>query len=135
MVRFPRLSIASKLYAIFALLATATVVLALVAVVAARRHATLTDEFEAALQGAQNVERINGLIYAVVMESRGVYMSEDASARKRYADGLVTFTGQIAGIIKSWQDRVGPQDAAQFEPFARRVAQFIEFRKELARLG
>jgi len=43
MPRFPRLSIASKLYAIFALLATATVVLALVAVVTARRHAALTD--------------------------------------------------------------------------------------------
>ena len=78
MARIPRLSIAAKLYAIFALLATATVVLALVAVVNARRHAALTDEFEAALQGSQNVERINGLIYAVVMESRGVYMSADA---------------------------------------------------------
>ena len=36
MAHFPRLSIAAKLYAIFALLATATVVLALVAVNAAR---------------------------------------------------------------------------------------------------
>src|SRR4029078_3397007 len=98
---FPRLSIASKLYAIFALLATATVVLALVAVVAARRHATLTGECEAALQGSQNVERINGLIYAVVMESRGVYMSEDAPNRKRYADGLLKFNGQIAQLINT----------------------------------
>ena len=51
MARFPRLSIATKLYAIFALLATATVVLALVAVVNARRHAALTEEFEAAAAG------------------------------------------------------------------------------------
>jgi methyl-accepting chemotaxis protein len=81
MARFPRLSIASKLYSIFALLATVTLALALVAVITARRHAALTDEFEAALQGSQNVERINGLIYAVVMDSRGVYMSADAAAR------------------------------------------------------
>ena len=46
MARFFSLSIAAKLYAIFALLATATVGLALVAVVSARHHATLTDEFE-----------------------------------------------------------------------------------------
>ena len=52
MARFPRLSIAAKLYAIFTLLAT-TVVLALVAVVTARRHAALTNEFEAALQGSK----------------------------------------------------------------------------------
>ncbi len=29
----------------------------------------------------------------------------------------------------------GRSDAAQFKPFADRVRQFIEFRKELARLG
>ena len=39
MAHLPRLSIAAKLYAIFALIATVTVVLALVAVVSARRHA------------------------------------------------------------------------------------------------
>ena len=103
MARFPRLSIAAKLYAIFALLATATVVLALVAVVNARQHAALTDEFEAALQGSQNVERINGLIYAVVMESRGVYMSADAPTGKKYADGLLKFNEQIAQIVNDWE--------------------------------
>ena len=106
MPRFPRLSIAGKLYAIFALLATATVVLALVAVVSARRHAALTDEFDAALQGSQNVERINGLIYAVVMESRGVYMSEDVPSRTKYADGLLKFNDQIAQIVNAWERTV-----------------------------
>jgi len=43
-VRLPSFSIAAKLYAIFALLATATVALALVAVLNARRHAALTGE-------------------------------------------------------------------------------------------
>jgi len=135
MPRLPRLSIAAKLYAIFTLLATATVVLALVAVVTARRHAALTDEFEAALQSSQNVQRINGLIYAVVMESRGVYMSEDAPARTKYADGLLKFNGQIAQIVNAWERVIRPDDAKQFQPFAGRIRQFIEFRKELARLG
>ena len=135
MPRFPRLSIASKLYAIFALLATATVVLALVAVVTARRHSALTDEFEQALQGSQNVERINGLIYAVVMESRGVYMSEDAPTRKKYADGMLKFNDQIAQIVNAWERTVRPEQAGQFKPFAARIRQFVEFRNELARLG
>src|SRR5205085_10213501 len=116
-------------------LATATVVLALVAVVTARRHAALTDEFELALQGSQNVERINALIYAVVIESRGVYMSEDAPTRKKYADGLLKFNDQIAQIINAWERTVGSEQAGQFKPFAARLRQFIEFRKELARLG
>src|SRR3954468_23687993 len=135
MTGLPRVSVAAKLYAIFALLATATVALAVVVAVNARRHAALTDEFEAAMLGQQNVERINGLIYAVVMESRGVYMSEDAPTGKKYADGLLKFNGQIADAIDAWERKIPPEYVGQFEPFAARIRQFIEFRKELARLG
>ena len=131
----PKFSIATKLYAIFALLATVTVMLALVAVVGARRHAALTDEFRTAFHGSQNVERINSLIYAVVMESRGVYMSENASTRKKYAEGLLKFNDQISNIVDAWERTVRPEHVAQFKPFAGRIRQFIEFRKELARLG
>lgn len=42
----PKLSIAAKLYAIFALMATITVALAVVALTNARTHVTLTHEFE-----------------------------------------------------------------------------------------
>src|SRR4029077_8548906 len=87
------------------------------------------------LQGSQNVERINGLIYAVVMESRGVYMSEDAPSRKKYADGLHNSTVKTAQIINAWERTVGPENADKFKPFAGRIRQFIEFRKELARRG
>ena len=135
MTRFPRISIAGKLYAIFALLATATVVLALLAVVNARRHSALTDDFEAAFRGSQNVERINSLIYAVVMDSRGVYMSEDAPTRKKYADGLLNFNGQIARIVEDWERTIRPEESALFKPFAARIRNFIEFRNELARLA
>src|SRR5580704_3024362 len=84
----PKLSIAAKLYAIFALMATATIALSAVAVHAARHHQDLTDEFESANAGTLNVERANALIYAVVMESRGVYMSTDIPTSKVYADGI-----------------------------------------------
>ncbi len=59
-----RLSIAAKLYAIFALLATVTVAMALVAVTSARRHAALTDEFRASFDGARQLERVNALVHA-----------------------------------------------------------------------
>ena len=135
MARFFRLSIAAKLYAIFALLATATVALAVVAVVNARRHAALTDKFEAALQGSQNVERINGLIYAVVMEGRGVYMAPDAPSIQKFGDGLMRYNEQILKLVTGWEHAVQPEDHAQFKPFAERIRKFYEFRKELVRLG
>jgi methyl-accepting chemotaxis protein len=135
MVRLPKLSIAAKLYAIFALLATVTLLLALVATLSARRHAALTNDFEAAFRGSQNVERINSLIYAVVMESRGVYMSEDAAARKKFGDGLLKFNGEIANLVTTWERTAVASQTEQFKAFSGRIRKFIEFRKELARLG
>ncbi len=131
----PKLSIAAKLYAIFALMATTTIALSVVAVTAARQHAALTDEFESANAGTWNVERVNGLIYAVVMESRGVYMSDDIKTSKIYADGILKFNKQIAKVVVDWKKSVRGDDAELFVQFSKRIAQFIDFRRELARLG
>jgi methyl-accepting chemotaxis protein len=102
-VKLPNLSIAAKLYLIFALLATVTVALASVAAFNARRHAVLTDEFRSAFEGAMNVERVNGLIYAVVMESRGIYMSSDIPTAKAYGDGLLVFNDRIGEVVNEWE--------------------------------
>ena len=131
----PKLSIAAKLYGIFALMAGITLALAIGAVLNARHHAALTDEFESANAGTWNVERVNGLIYAVVMESRGVYMSPDLKTSKVYADGILKFNGEIARVIEDWKKSVRPGEAEAFEQFSKRIARFIDFRRELARLG
>ena len=132
---FPRLSIAGKLYAIFGLLASATVGLALVGVVNSRQQAAITNQFESAFHGSMNVERVNALIYAVVMESRGIYMSPDVQTAKKFGAGLLKFNARIGDVVKEWQQRVGPDDAAQFGEFAKRIAQFQEFRRELVKRG
>jgi methyl-accepting chemotaxis protein len=130
-----KLSIAAKLYAIFALLATATLALAAVAVINARHHAAFTAGFHAAFKGMQNVEKVNGLIYAVVMESRGVYMSPDTKTAKRFADLMLKQNDKIGEVVREWRASVLPEDAAVFDGFAVRIQQFQQFRKELARLG
>jgi methyl-accepting chemotaxis protein len=131
----PKLSIAAKLYIIFTLLAVASLALAGIAVVNARHQAAMTSEYETSLVGTQNVERVNGLIYAVVMESRGVYMSPDIAGAKRSGDLLLKFNDRIAKVVEQWRKSVRGDDAAQFEEFGKRIAQFIKFRNELVRLG
>ncbi|MEA2954357.1 MAG: methyl-accepting chemotaxis protein, partial [Alphaproteobacteria bacterium] len=101
-MKLSNVTIAAKLYAIFALLATVTIALAAVAVVNARQHALLTREFEAAFQGAQNVERVNGLIQAVVMESRGIYLAADADTAKSRANALAKFNDRLSEVMKDW---------------------------------
>jgi methyl-accepting chemotaxis protein len=135
MIGLPKLSIAATLYTIFALLAAATMALAGVAVFNAWQHATLTAEAEDASQGALNVERVDAMIYAVVMESRGVYMSSDMRDVRKYAGNLLEFNDRLRGIMGNWWRVVRPDDAAEFARFAERVDQFIKFRAELARLA
>src|ERR1700742_4833350 len=135
MFKLPSLSIAAKLYIIFALLALASMALAGIAVVNARHQAQMTGEYETSLVGTQNVERVNGLIYAVVMESRGVYMSSDIPTAKKYGAGLLKFNDQIAKVVSEWKRNVHPDDAKDFATFSDRIAQFIKFRQELVRLG
>jgi methyl-accepting chemotaxis protein len=130
-----KLSIAAKLYIIFGLLAVATLALAGIAVTNARHQAAMTAEYETSLVGTQNIERVNGLIYAVVMESRGIYMSPDIATAKRYGALLLPFNDRIVKVVDEWRKNVGPEDEVQFGGFSRRIQQFVEFRRELVRLG
>jgi methyl-accepting chemotaxis protein len=134
-MKLGNLSIAARLYVVFALLAAVTVALAAVAIVNAKRHVALTGQFESAFVGAENVDRINSLIYAVVMESRGIYMSPDIQTAKKFAAGLTRFNDQIGDVVAGWQKSVLPEDAAVFAEFAERVKKFQEFRRELVRRG
>jgi len=132
-VRLPQLSIASKLYAIFALLATATMGLAAVAVVSARQHAVLTKEFESVYSGAMDVERVNGLIYAVGMETRGISLAASDADGKQEAAALQKFNDRITTVMKDWERHVRPEEASRFHEFSGRVKIFQDFRRELVR--
>jgi HAMP domain len=115
-VKLPTLSVAARLYAIFALMAATTVALSVYAVSNGRFHAALTEEFESANAGSWNVER-------------GIYMSTDvadaASARndrnpsQRQRDGAVSVTGPISDIT-SVTEAVAAGDAAITIPFTDR---------------
>ena len=133
MLKLPRLSIAAKLYSIFGLLAIVTALGAVISNINNRQNAQLADEVAVAAQAAENIERVNALVYAVVMESRGIYMSSDLPTVKKYAAGLLKFNDQIAGVVERWRKLVRADDAEQFAAFAKRVAQFRDFRQELVR--
>src|SRR3954449_113423 len=130
-----RLSLAAKLYWVFALIALLTAAIALLSHYNTRRNAELTEAIETASLAALNVERVNSLVYAVVMESRGVYMSSAPADVKKYGDGLLKFNEKIMGVVKDWESLVRADDAAQFAAFKKRIEQFVEFRKELVRRG
>ncbi|SDD64152.1 methyl-accepting chemotaxis protein [Bradyrhizobium brasilense] len=130
-----RFSLAARLYSTFALIAALTAAITFLSEYNARRNAELTEAVDLASRAALNVERVNSLVYAVVMESRGIYMSTDPAAVKKYGAGLLAFNERILGVVKNWETLVQADDAAQFAVFKKRIEQFIDFRKELVRRG
>jgi methyl-accepting chemotaxis protein len=129
------LSLATKLYAIFALFALLTAAITVLSDFNTRRGTELTEAIETASLAALNVERVNSLVYAVVMESRGIYMSTEATAVKKYGDALLKFNDQVLGVVKNWESIVQADDAQQFAVFKKRIEQFTDFRRELVRRG
>ncbi|WMT77831.1 HAMP domain-containing methyl-accepting chemotaxis protein [Bradyrhizobium sp. Ash2021] len=130
-----RFSLAARLYSIFALFAVLTAAITALSDYNTRRSAELMEAVDTASRAALNVERINSLVYAVVMESRGVYMSTDPAVVKKYGEGLLKFNERILAVVASWQSLVQADDAQQFATFKKRIEQFVDFRKELVRRG
>ena len=130
-----RFSLAAKLYSIFALFAVLVAAITALSDYNTRQSTELTEAVSIASRAALNVERINSLVYAVVMESRGVYMSTEPAVVKKYGDGLLKFNERILEVVKNWQTLVQADDAQQFATFKKRIEQFVDFRKELVRRG
>ena len=130
-----KLSLAAKLYAIFGLFAVLIAAITALSDYNSRRSAELMDAVWTASRAALNVQRVNSLVYAVVMESRGVYMSTDKAGASKFGEGLLKFNEQLMAVVASWEQLVQADDSAQFAVFRKRIDQFVDFRKELVRRG
>jgi PAS domain S-box-containing protein len=100
-----------------------------------RLQATYRHMQASSAEAAISVGRINTLIYAIVMESRGIYMSADRGKAKQFGDELLRRNRDLAEAVKAMEGTVGDDDAEQFASFRQRIAQLIEFREELVRRG
>jgi PAS domain S-box-containing protein len=116
--------------AVFFLVIAALVV---TVIVSFRQQADHRDKLAAFSGSAVNIERANGLIYAIVMESRGIYMSSEPALVKRYGDAVLRRSVQLANVLADWEGLIREDDAAQFAAFKERIQDFLRFRAELVR--
>ena len=128
-------SLRTRLYSIVAflgLLPVLAVALALVALEFSRRDDAALDRVA---RGTINLERVNGLVYAVVMESRGIYMSPDWSAAEPFAKNLVRQLGELQEVTRAWKADAIASQQSNVDDLAERIGQFVRFRTELVRLA
>jgi PAS domain S-box-containing protein len=90
---------------------------------------------EAGANRAIFAERANSLVYAVVMDSRGIYMSSKATDRADYGAGVMKFLAELDANMAAWKEHVAPEDREDFVRAQARAQEFIRFRTELVRRG
>jgi methyl-accepting chemotaxis protein len=129
------LGIAGRINAIVGLMALVSILVAGTGIYAGTVYDNMTDRMRQVSERALYSERLNGHINAVVMESRGIYMSTDPAALNRFGDLLIQNLRQMEGVMDGWRRLV---TADQREVFARadtNLRQFVEFRTRLVELG
>ena len=128
-------SLKARLYAVIGLLALLPicgVVVALTALESSTRDKAALDR---ATRGTIRLERINGLVYAVVMESRGVYMSPNWPTAEKFAQNLTAHLAELEEAAAAWKQEAIASQQANVEELGRRIEHFVRFRTELVRLG
>ncbi|MCS6853466.1 MAG: hypothetical protein NZ523_01740, partial [Elioraea sp.] len=68
-----------------------------------RTYDRAVRDLQNASERAQIAERLNGLVYAVVMDSRGIYMSPSSERARPFAEGMRRFLAQMEADIARWQ--------------------------------
>lgn len=127
--------ISSQIFGAVLLLAVTAALATILGVQALGRYAAMTDEMQLASRRVLMAERINGLVNAVVMETRGLYMSRDSADAERFAVPLLDDLAQIHEVMDDWRPLVQADDSAAFAAVSNQIEQFIRFRRETVRLA
>ncbi len=128
-------SLKVRIYAIIGVLAAMSVMLAGVVAYTNIGSRANTEQLDATRSASARIEYINALVYAVVMDSRGVYMSDKADVLDRYAKGMEKFLGDLNTAVAGWEKTLAPSDRAAFDTFKVQSEKFVTLRNELAAAG
>ena len=129
------LRLTTRLYATFVilgLLPVAGVALAYGAVHSAWRDYGALDR---AARGSIHLERINGYVYSIVMESRGIYMSETWAVAEPFGKRLTAGLEQMAREVQEWKTVAIEGQQGNVLELSKRIDRFVQFRAELVRLA
>jgi methyl-accepting chemotaxis protein len=96
---------------------------------------SLDDLSEATMKKLSLIEKANGLVYAVVMESRGIYIADTPDKLEKFSKGLEKHLVTLNETVATWKSYVGEADAKDFEALQKNTAAFVKLRTELVAEG
>jgi methyl-accepting chemotaxis protein len=133
--KLAELRIGTKIYAVVGLLSVVSIVIAVLALLALTNYNSRVGDMQNASQRSFIGEQINSLIYAVVMDSRGVYMARDAAESEKFGKPLLKNLHEIKNLITAWHELLPAQRKHETDLAAANTDKFIQFRTETVRRG
>ncbi len=128
-------SISARVYLAMAILALAAATVSLYGIRILTSYEEVVTKMEGASRGAILGERVNGLILAVVMDSRGIYMSKSRSESEKYALPLLASLERLRAALGNWSEAYPGEQRSAFDAAKQATEEFIRFRTELVRLS
>lgn len=129
------LSISVKIYTLALVLLALMLSVGGVALYTFWKYDQAVEAVDVASNRALLSERLNGNIYSIVAESRGIYMSTTPEETKKYAKALTEGLAKFQTNLDELITLVGPDHRAEIEDLVQQSESFITFRTELVRLS
>ena len=135
MLNLSRINIGPRVFSVLILLSLVAAGVGYTGISALDRYERQTNRMEVLARTSNLLERVDKLVYAVVMDSRGVYMSRDLEEAKRFGNPLLANLKRLQETTNDIGPLVAAADRERYEAFRKTVGEFVTFRTELVRLG
>ncbi|APG83252.1 methyl-accepting chemotaxis protein [Sinorhizobium americanum] len=127
--------IRGKIYLIVGIMGLLAIAITGMSLMIVSRYNDELEQLQNASERSFKGERLNRLVTAVVMESRGVYAAPTIEKATPFAEGIIKNLDKIDALLKDWRPLVPADKLPAFDAVAKRAGEFKTFRTETARLG
>ncbi|OAP41217.1 chemotaxis protein [Sinorhizobium glycinis] len=127
--------IRGKIYLIVGIMSLLAIAITGMSLLIVSKYSDELEQLQNASERSFKGERLNRLVTAVVMESRGVYAAPTIEKATPFAEGIIKNLDKIDALLKDWRPLVPADRLPEFDAVAKRAEEFKLFRTETARLG
>ena len=123
--------IAARMLAVVFILSLAAFSVAGIGIAAIYTYSARVADMQIAAERALAGERINGLINAVVMDSRGIYMAKTIAEAEKFATPLLANLTRIDAQMTRWADLLPPARRGELAEGRKQLDAFVTLRREM----
>jgi methyl-accepting chemotaxis protein len=130
-----QMRICGKIYSAVAILAATMILVGSMGILTLWEYHQRAAGMKAAANSALLAAKVDGLIYAATMDSRGIYMSRNSMDAEKFAVPLLRNLDLLRDTMGEWAAGANDARRATFAETAAVVDEFIHLRTELVRLS